>query len=53
MAVVGVLLVLTGLLCFAGLGLFALVFIVLGVLSFCATSAYNKEIKLRHTLEDK
>lgn len=53
MAVVGALLVLTGLLCFAGLGLFALVFIVLGVLCFCATSAYNKEIKLRHTLEDK
>ena len=53
MAVVGVLLVLTGLLCFADLGLFALVFIVLGVLCFGAASAYNKEIKLRHALEDK
>lgn len=53
MAVVGVLLVLTGLLCFADLGLFALVFIALGLLCFGAASAYNKEIKLRHALEDK
>lgn len=53
MAVVGVLLVLTGLLCFADLGLFALVFIVLGVLCFGASSAYSREIKLRRALEDK